>query len=1067
MVGYYQKPAVHGDNLVFVCEDDLWWVGLEGGIAERLTASPGRCSDPVFSPDGKAIAYTGRDEGYNEVHILDLETGSPQRLTYLGADTRVVAFSPDGAEIYFTTNSWQAFGRFFVVGKVAREGGVATQLPYGPASWIAFEQNGPGRVLGRHTWDTARWKRYRGGTVGQFWIDRNGAEEWRSLRPAAAGNLTRPLWLGDRLYFGSDHEEFGDLYSCTPDGDDLRCHSHHEDFYLRHPASDGRTLVYQAGARIYRLDLASDQVQMVPIELRAGGFARLRRFVAGGTYLDSYDLHPRGQAIACTVRGKALAFYPHEQPVYRLGQPQGVRYRLATWLSEGEEIVVVSDQEGEERLEVYDWKGGDPQIVKANENLGRALHIEACPNAPYVALTNHRFELWIVHLNSGESHCIERNLHDRIAGMSWSPCGCYLAYGSPTGRLTSMLKIVHRNTHETVSITEGSFRDVAPSWDPLGRYLYFLSLRIFNPVWDNLFFEMSFPMGMRPYLITLQDDLANPFELDPSRSSSIKEPDKKTRRGKKPEEPIATRIDFDGITQRIVAFPVDEGRYGRVVGCGDTVLFSHYPVEGTLDQDLPGSPPGSGTLISFDLKTLEEKELYYRVSSFAASADGKWVCYRSGQKLRVVSLDKKPESSNEENPGRKTGWVSQQRLRVSVEPLAEWRQMAREAWRLMREHFWDPAMSGYDWEAIYQRYQPLLDRVGSRSELSDWMWELQGELGTSHAYESGGDYGDEPFYPQGKLAMGWSWDEQTRGYRVDHLVAGDCWDPNFNSPGLRLGNPLQVGDVVTHIQNVRVRKDQAPEAHLVYCARQDVPLRVLRNGKTLHIHVKPLRSELNVRYRAWVQRNRNYVHEASGGRVGYLHVPNMGPFGFSEFHRGYYSEVQRQGLIVDVRYNGGGNVSGLLLEKLSRRVVGWDVPRYGQPMSYPLEAPTGPMVAITNEMAGSDGDIFSHCFKLLNLGPLVGTRTWGGVIGIWPRHKLVDGTSTTQPEFAFWFEDVGWRVENYGTEPDHTVEIAPQDWMAGRDPQLEKALQLVVERLLDKPARPEFGGRPRLARPSK
>lgn len=1044
---------------MFVCEDDLWLVPLSGGLAERLTASPGRCSDPAWCPEGRAIAYTGRDEGYNEVHLLDLASGHATRLTFLGCDTRVVGFSPDGAFIYFTTNSWQAFGRFFVLGRVPRNGGPAQQLPLGPASWITFESGGTGRVLGRHTWDTARWKRYRGGTVGQFWVDKGGRDKWKPLRPCESGNLTRPLWLNGRLYFGSDHEGFGHLYSCTPEGRDLQRHCEHDDFYLRYPSSDGKTLVYQSGAEIYSFSLDTQGCRKLDIQLRAGGFGRLRRFVAGGSYLDSYDLHPKGKALTCTVRGKALAFYPHEQPVYRLGEAQGVRYRLATWLHDGERVVVVSDALGEERLEVYPWKGGDPQVVPAQENLGRALHLEACPTEPVLALTNHRYELWLVHLETGECACIERNLHDRIAGMSWSACGTYLAYSSPNTKLTSALKLLHRESREPATITEGLFRDVMPAFDPQGRYLYFLSLRSFNPVWDNMFFEMSFPMGMRPHLVTLQKDLLNPFEHNPGAAR-----DDADRKGKSKNKPATLQVDFEGIRDRIVAFPVDEGRYGRIVGCGDTVLFSFYPVEGTIEPDDATPSKGSGTLISFDMRSFEEKELYFRISSFAASADGKWACYRSGQKLRVVSLDKKPDSG-EDNPGRKTGWLAPTRLRVSIEPRAEWRQMAREAWRLMREHFWDPGMSGYDWEAIFQRYQPLLERVGCRSELSDWMWELQGELGTSHAYESGGDYGEEPFYPQGKLALDWTWDSRHQGYRVLSLVHGDCWDPNFHSPGLRLGNGLEVGDVVTHIGNARVQAGVAPESLLVFSTRQDVPLRLLRRGKPIDTWVRPLRSEVNVRYRAWVQHNRRLVHEASGGRVGYVHVPNMGPFGFSEFHRGYTSELTREGLVIDVRYNGGGSVSGLLLEKLSRRIVGWDVPRYGQPISYPQEAPTGPMVALTNEMAGSDGDIFSHCFKLLKLGPLVGTRTWGGVIGIWPRHRLVDGTSTTQPEFAFWFEDVGWRVENYGTEPDHTVEITPQDYKAGRDPQLARALELVLEKLAAQPAMPEFGGRPRLARP--
>jgi tricorn protease len=429
------------------------------------------------------------------------------------------------------------------------------------------------------------------------------------------------------------------------------------------------------------------------------------------------------------------------------------------------------------------------------------------------------------------------------------------------------------------------------------------------------------------------------------------------------------------------------------------------------------------------------------VGGFTVSPDGKWLLYRSGTKLRLVSTEKKPESQ-EETPGRKSGWVAPYRLKVEIEPRSEWEQMAREAWRLMQQHFWY-GQAEIDWAGIYQRYQPLLARLGSRSELSDWLWELQGELGTSHAYEQGGDYQPEPNFPQGKLGISWSWDG--KGYRVDQIVQGDCWNKEQRNPAQQPGHALQVGDRVTHIQGQPLRPDQPPEALLVHTARHEIELTLRRKKETKKVSLRPLRHEFALRYRAWVEGNRRWVHQKSDGKVGYLHVPNMGPLGFSEFHRGYYSEVSRPALIVDVRYNGGGNVSGLLLEKLSRRILGWDVPRYGQPITYPMEAPRGPLIALTNEMAGSDGDIFSHCFKLMKLGPLVGTRTWGGVIGIWPRHRLVDGSQTTQPEFAFWFEDVGWKVENYGTDPDHIVENAPQHYLEGRDPQLQRALEIVLQ----------------------
>jgi len=384
--------------------------------------------------------------------------------------------------------------------------------------------------------------------------------------------------------------------------------------------------------------------------------------------------------------------------------------------------------------------------------------------------------------------------------------------------------------------------------------------------------------------------------------------------------------------------------------------------------------------------------------------------------------------------------------------------MFREAWRLMRDQFWTQDMAGVDWDAVYRQYLPLLGRVGTRSELSDLLWEVQGELGTSHAYEAGGDYPGEPEHTLGLLGADFEYDPATDSYRIVRIVQGDSWDPAQDSPLRRPGLDLREGDRLLAINGRRLDRGTGPAPLLVNQAGVDVQLRVARDGeeRTRVLSVRTLRDETRARYRAWVNQNRSRVHQISGGRVGYLHIPNMGPGGYAEFHRGYLSEVDRPGLVVDVRYNGGGHVSPLLLEKLSRRRLGYDVPRWGAAIPYPQDSPRGPMVALTNELAGSDGDVFSHVFKMMGLGPLVGKRTWGGVIGVWPRHRLVDGTVTTQPEFAFWFADVGWGVENHGTDPDVVVECTPQDYAAGRDPQLERALEICLQKIQDhQPTCPE------------
>jgi tricorn protease len=384
-------------------------------------------------------------------------------------------------------------------------------------------------------------------------------------------------------------------------------------------------------------------------------------------------------------------------------------------------------------------------------------------------------------------------------------------------------------------------------------------------------------------------------------------------------------------------------------------------------------------------------------------------------------------------------------------------------------------MSRLDWETVYQRYYKLIDRVATRAEFSDLLWEMQGELGTSHAYELGGDYRVVPKYAQGFLGANFEYDAEHKGYRITHIVQGDSWRERADSSLHRPGTNVQVGDVLLAIDGQHLDANWTPAQALVNRADSEVQLTILpaateagseEKPEPRLVLVKTLTSEQPARYREWVERNRQRVYQKTAGKVGYVHIPDMGPNGYAEFHRHYRAESERDGLIVDVRFNGGGHVSQLLLEKLARRRVGYDQPRYGPAVPYPYYSILGPMVALTNEYAGSDGDIFSHVFKLLKLGPLIGKRTWGGVIGIWPRHSLVDGTTTTQPEFSFWFEDVGWAVENYGTDPDIEVDIKPQDYARNKDPQLDRAIREIMAMLAENPPQiPDFGPRPSLELP--
>jgi len=1082
--GYVRYPTIHQDSIVFVSEDDLWLVSSAGGRAERLTAGVAEVSYPRFSPDGTQLAFVGREEGPSEIYVMPAPGGPASRLTFQDASSKVAGWSPDGAEIVYASNAGQFAMRFEVIYSISPKGGEPRQLPFGLANAISYGPHG-GIVLGRNinVRDFAYQKRYRGGRVGHLWCDVSGNGTFQRLLQLD-GNIADPCWVGERIYFLSDHEGIGNVYSCTPFGEDLRRHTDHQDFYARHMSSDGQRLVYHAGAALYLFNPTSGEVRRLDTELPSIRSQRNRKFVSAAEYLDSYTLHPQGYAVALTTRGKAFSMGNWEGPVLQHGKPDGVRYRKLTWLNDGKRLVTINDATGRESLVVFNPEDGSEPRTFTDIEFGRADSMAVSPTDDVVAITNHRNELLTVDLEASTSHVLDHSDYGGIRGIAWSPDGRWLAYGFSFSNQQSAIKLCNLESGETHFVTEPVLADVSPSFDPEGKYLYFLGHRILNPVYDNLQFDLNFPKGVKPYLITLQRDLRSPFipepkapeekEKEKEEATSKKEQDNNgepsqkesddQEEGAKTKKPPAIVIDLEGITSRAIPFPVAEGRYRSMRGIKGKVLFLLYPIQGAIHQNWDSDEP-MGHIDCYDFEKRKNETLVDGVSSFHLSRDYKTLIYRSRRRLRALKAGDKPaKADNGDRPGRESGWLDLYRVKVSVQPAAEWKQMFAEAWRLQREQFWTEDMSGIDWDAIYAQYAPLVERVGSRSELSDLFWELQGELNTSHAYEMGGEYRHGPHYQQGFLGVDWSYDAENNRYRIARIVQGDPADTNTTSPLTSPGLNITLGDAVLAIDGQRVEPERSPQELLVNQAGNEVQL-TIEDATSKEIRVvtaKAIGNERPARYREWVENNRRVVHEKSDGKVGYVHIPDMSPAGFAEFHRSYLAEYDYPALLVDVRFNGGGHVSGLLLEKLARRRIGYDFSRWGQPEPYPQESPRGPMVALTNEHAGSDGDIFSHGFKLMGLGPLIGKRTWGGVIGISPRHTLVDGTVTTQPEYAFWFKDVGWNVENYGTDPDIEIDIAPQDYVHKVDPQLDRAIAEALRLIEERPAlEPKPEERPR------
>ena len=1080
--GYFRQPTICGNDLVFVCESDLWTVPVVGGTARRLTAHQVDAAWPRFSPDGSLVAYVGMEEGATEIYVMPAAGGVGRRLTFQGATAYPCAFSRDGSQVIYASLAGSPFAKLFQIWAVPVEGGAPRLLPIGPARRVAYDQESPATVVTRREQDIARWKRYKGGSKGDLWIDPIGNGEFHEILRDFSGNLGTPAFALGRLYFLADHEGHGNLYSCRLGGEDLRRETDHSDFYARALSGDGERLVYQCGGELFVFDVKRRQAARVDVRYHSSRPQTLRKFVSASRNLNGFSLHPEGHSLVVTTRGKPFAMANWEQEVEQVGERDGVRYRFVSWLPDGKRFVGVSDRGGEEVIEILyltDKEGGLPPAVRLDGlDVGRIRSLAVSPVKDEIVVGNHRLEVVHVDLAAKVAKVLDRANFEDIQTARFSPDGRFVAYVASKVFHSAQTFIADVATGDVHAVTPPVAVDQSVSWDPDGRYLYLLSNRTFDPVYDAIVFDLAFPKGSKPYAVMLQKDLDSPFNPAPKSlegKSSVKaeKADGKTdadaakadaaKADAKTAEVKDVAIDFDGIEARIAEFPVPEGRYGRIVATKTKIFYSESPIEGALGK-AHAAEHGGARLHWFDLDAQQAEVFLEGVAAFTVSRDGKALAYRHRDKLRIVKTGVKPDLK-EAKPGRASGFLDLDRIRLSIVPRAEWRQMFREMWRLQRDHFWDTGLSNVDWAEVYDRYLPILDRVATRAEFSDLAWELQGELGTSHTYEMGGDLKRGPHYPVGRLGAELSRTE-AGAWRVDRIVRGDPWDRAADSPLGAPGVNIALGDELLSVDGVALAGGPAPDELLVHKAGVDVALTVRHaDGRVRKAVVRPLTAEMPLRYRHWVEANRAKVHAASGGRVGYVHVPDMGARGYAEFFRYYPIEYSRGGLIVDVRYNGGGHVSQIILEKLTRQRIRYTVSHHLSPVGEPLYAVDGPIIAVTNEFAGSDGDIFCHSFKMLKIGPLVGKRTWGGVIGIDSRNSLVDGTVVTQPEYATWFKDVGWQVENYGTDPDVEVDIAPQDHAKGLDPQLDRAIELALTGLASAPPAPDFTRRPDLRRP--
>jgi tricorn protease len=1058
---YLRFPDIHGDALTFVTDNDVWIGSVERAEAWRLGVGPALIHNPRLSPDGAMVAWASNAAGPTEVWMASVSGGEAERLTWWGDDgTTLLGWLRDGRLLAATAQgAWHGWDRW--AWAVPVDGAPAQRLPWGPLSGLS--EGEAGRLAIGVDQSMSRgfaWKRYRGGTAAKIWIEYDG--EFRRLLPELDGQLEDPQWWADRVVFLSDHEGWANVYSVLPDGRDLRRHSDHGDAYARSARTDSRRLIYSCAGDLWLLDSLAPDSQPRSLELQLTSARRGRvpypLDPAGALRRIAPDRTGRGSAVV--VRGAAVWLTHRDGPARILAPGGAVRARLAAPLGE-EKVVWVSDAGGTDGLEVSLLAGGESRRMAAGE-LSVVDDLAASPDGAWVATAGADGAVRLTNVESGETREVDRSRHDAPQHLSWSPDSRWLAWShagandpDSLGHLRQ-IRLGEVTTGRVVEATPIRFTDTEPKWTPDGRYLAFLSRRVFDPVYDQVRFDLGFPAATRPYLLRLSAAAPSPLGPEPA-GRPVADDD-----AHPPASPVTVAVDTEGLAGRLVDLPVAAGRLSGLSVTRRGLVWLEQPSTGELGEGRvdPDEHP-KARLQHLDLLTGKVETLVDAADDVAVTGDGKRLVVRCDGSVKVLPADSKAAEG-----GQDTVEVDLGRILLTVEPAAEWLQMFEEAARLQRNLYWIEDMGGLDWNAVVARYRPLADRVSTRDELTDLLLELQGELGTSHAYAIPPDAPTPAPRRQGYLGVDLNADGQM--WRIAAIPASEPSVRRARSPLGHAG--AAVGDVVESVDGRPVDPGTGPGPLLVGAANRIVEIGLRSpDGRGRTVAVKALPDEKELRYHAWVSDNRSQVRERSGERLGYVHVPNMMSLGWAELQRDLRLESGRDGLIVDLRHNGGGHISEIVLERLSSAVTAWDKPRGFEPSRYPLDAPLGPLVAVIDQAAGSDGDIGAEGFRQRRLGPLVGTRTWGGVVGIDDRYDLVDGGRVTQPRYAFWFAGgAGWSIEGHGVQPDIDVPIAPHDWAAGRDPQLESAIGTLLAALEERePAQPPtLNDRPSRALPT-
>jgi len=1081
---------VHGNTIVFTYEDDLWLVPAAGGDARRITRDGGREYLAKFSPDGKWLAFTAEYDGGSDVYVMEASGGVPRRLTYHPASDRVLGWHPDGKRILFrSTRVWPRRGEEIYL--VSLDGGMPERVPVDRAGLTAFSPDGHKIAYNRISREDRTWKRHQGGTAQDIWVGSLSLGDFHKVTDWV-GTDNYPMWHGDSIYFTSDREcGTLNIFRRDPDGK-LTAMTQYCDYDVKYPSlGDGR-IVYQYGERLHLLDLADGTTREVPINVISDRTRMRSELVEVSPRSGSFGLSPKGERVVLEARGEILSLPAEEGAAVNVTRTTASREKNAAWSPDGKWVAFISDRTGEEEVYVVDARGEQPwrQLTQGGDGFRKQLVWS--PDSRYLLFSDLRLRLNLVDVEKEELTVIDRGEYDDgwerwgIQDYVFSPDSRWIAYTKLERSLYESVFLYNLETKEQTRVTSELTEDFSPSFSRDGKYLYFLSHRTFSPLMGFVDQSHVFLDMCKPYLVILQDGEASPFApkddevaTDDEKSSNDKEKDDsddpaddaEDKKGDKKDEskdegadkksekkPKPVKIDVAGIERRIVEVEgVPAGNYFRLSATEKGFVYLKRDEPQFLKyQTVSDETTDRLDLYAYDLKEEESKKILPGIANYHLSADGKKLIYRAGGRYGVVDAGKDAKVGD--------GEVSLDDVRIEVDRSAEFLQIFNEAWRVQRDWFYDPGMHGVDWAATGEKYRRFVPDCGNRSDLNYLIGEMIGELNIGHTYVSGGDTerGDRDI-AVGLLGADFAVEPGANHFRIARIYPSTPGDPSERSPLDEPGSPVKEGDYLIAIDGQDVTTKDNLFAFLVNKAGAVVTLTVndqpSREGARIW-RTRTLRSEWAVRYRDWVNQNRTLVDKASDGRIGYVHIPDMMDSGLVELAKVFFPQYHKEGFIIDERYNGGGFTSDMIIDVLERRVWSVTQSREGKPQPNPERCFFGPWVVLINEDTGSSGEWFAEGIKRKGMAKLIGMRTWGGVVGIEPHQPLIDGGSTTPPQFAPYGLDGSWPVEGHGVDPDIEVQNMPGDVLKGKDAQLEAALKHVLDALNSGsyilPPRPEF-----------